>query len=197
MIDVGSRVRDVVFSRTTSRQPGQVIHRAINTYVKWALADGKVDSLYDIPIMAVESAPREVSGKALEVRMLCRLTESAERFRGALRVHNSTEESRASGRRPEFREPSEEYIHELPTLFGAICSHTMMAFVAYDPTADTPTLRQIALFDFGQKEYDVWNSLAIAIFVIHCRNKMMELHEFLVDSEMEEDATDVESDPDA
>lgn len=68
-----------------------------------------------------------------------------------------------------------------------------MAFVSYDPLAETPILRTVAMFDFGQEGYDVWNSLAIAIFIIHCRNRLMELQEWL--PEPEEEPT--ESDPDA
>lgn len=82
---------------------------------------------------------------------------------------------------------------EVPTLYGVISSHTIMAFVSYDVHAATPSLRTVAMFDFGQEGYDVWNSLAIAIFVIHCRNRMMELQDSL--PRLEEASTD--SDPDA
>jgi hypothetical protein len=71
---------------------------------------------------------------------------------------------------------------ELPTLYGVIASHTVMAFVSYVlPTEPNPkgSLRTIAIFDFGEEGYDVWNSLAVAIFAIHCRNRMQELKEFL------------------
>ena len=71
---------------------------------------------------------------------------------------------------------------ELPTLYGVIASHTVMAFVSYVlPTEPNPkgSLRTIAIFDFGEEGYDVWNSFAIAVFVVHCRNRMRELKEFL------------------
>lgn len=71
---------------------------------------------------------------------------------------------------------------ETPTLYGVIASHTVMAFVSYvAPTEEDgkASLRMIAMFDFSEEGYDVWNSLAIAIFVIHCRNRMKELKEFL------------------
>lgn len=74
-------------------------------------------------------------------------------------------------------------LEELPTLYGVIASHTVMAFVSYVlPTSSSPkgSLRTVAIFDFGGDEgFDVWNSFAIAIFVIHCRNRMQELKEFL------------------
>lgn len=70
-----------------------------------------------------------------------------------------------------------------PTLYGVIASYTVMAFVSYVPPTQskngTPTLRTVAMFNFGEEGYDVWNSLAIAIFVIHCRNRMKQLRAFL------------------
>lgn len=70
-----------------------------------------------------------------------------------------------------------------PTLYGVIASYTIMAFVSYVPPAQSqserPTLRTVAIFNFGEEGYDVWNSLAIAIFVIHCRNRMKQLRDFL------------------
>ena len=103
------------------------------------------------------------------------------------------------------------YTHHLPTLYGIIISHTVVAVVAYDPnslttysslspsqptatlkpttTANTtlvslphsptslvpPCLRTISFFDFGAERYDVWNALALAIVVLHCRNALLEL----------------------
>lgn len=62
-----------------------------------------------------------------------------------------------------------------------------MAFVSYTPAKeerDQPQLRLIAMFDFNKEGYDVWNSLAIAIFVIHCRNRMMQLRECVPEPEI-------------
>jgi hypothetical protein len=50
----------------------------------------------------------------------------------------------------------------------------------------------VAIIDYGQGDYDVWNSLAVAILVIHCRNKMMELK-----GALSEFSSVAESDPDA
>ena len=67
-----------------------------------------------------------------------------------------------------------------------------MAFVSYVPVEKdnrVPGLRLIAMFDFGKEGFDVWNALAAAIFVVHCRNRMMELREWLPepDVQMKED----------
>lgn len=57
-----------------------------------------------------------------------------------------------------------------------------MAFVSYLPVSKenrNPGLRLVAMFDFGKDGLDVWNALAAAIFVVHCRNRMMQLKEYL------------------
>jgi hypothetical protein len=83
-------------------------------------------------------------------------------------------------------------VPELPTLYGVTTSHTLMAFVSYDPQAPDAPLRTIAIFDLGQEGYDVWNSLAIAIFISHCRNRLLQLQ----DSIPEPESLLTESDPD-
>lgn len=79
---------------------------------------------------------------------------------------------------------------DLPTLYGVVACHTIMAFVSYDVHATTPLLRTVAMFDLGQEGYDVWNSLAIAIFVIHCRNRLIQLKDSLPEPEYQTTDTD-------
>jgi hypothetical protein len=92
----------------------------------------------------------------------------------------------------EAEQRGDSVVPEVPTLYGITASHSVMAFVSYAPAdreRDQPQLRLIAMFDFSKEGYDVWNSLAIAIFVIHCRNRMMQLSECLSEPEvlLEED----------
>ena len=114
-------------------------------------------SLFDIVTCAKDVAPA-----VAEKRMIRKLEKKLGLWNAAFRMHADAPEP--------------------PTLYGVIASHTVMAFVSYvAPTGpnQSPSLRMIAMFDFGEDGYDVWNSLAIAIFVIHCRNRMRELGEFL------------------
>lgn len=85
-------------------------------------------------------------------------------------------------------------VPEVPTLYGVTASHTVMAFVSYAPSTEdkeVPQLRLIAMFDFGKEGYDVWHALAVAIFITHCRNRMMQLKEVLPQPELP-----AEDDPD-
>ena len=64
----------------------------------------------------------------------------------------------------------------MPTLYGLIVSHTLIGLVAWDVVdAEQRGMRTMAMFDYGQGDYDVWNSLALAILVVHCRDVVIEL----------------------
>jgi hypothetical protein len=114
--------------------------------------------------------------------MIAKLERRKEQWEDALCIqHEFVTNNRREGL-PELECPA------VPTLYGVVTSHTVMAFVAYDPTAEKPVLWTLAIFDFGQEGYDVWNAIAIAIFCIHCRNRMIELLEFLPEFDEEKEA---------
>jgi len=131
--------------------------------------------------------------------MLAKLGALADRHKEALRVHSSIEDGCGYGYDDESVEPptEEEYVYELPTLYGIITSSTVMAFVGYDILAPEPCFRTIAMFDWRDSDYDVWNSLAIAILVVHCRYKMMELREVMAEIAVQEEEWVESDDPDA
>lgn len=64
-----------------------------------------------------------------------------------------------------------------PAVFGILASHTIMVFISLVPaTATSPSsLRTIAMFDYSNRDYDVWNGFALAILVCHCRNELLNI----------------------
>lgn len=68
----------------------------------------------------------------------------------------------------------EEFSHDLPTLYGIVIKHTVVAMVTYDVCVPGQAVRSIAMFDFGKPDQDVWNGLAVAILVVMCRNCLMD-----------------------
>lgn len=198
LIAVGARARDIVFSTTTSKEPEQVLLSAITNYAKWAVADGVVNKASNIPIFDFQIGDRNVEASELEALMTAKLSRLASRYRDAFRVEQSVESDDGGDGEDggeSYDPPSEDmlYSHKLPSLYGFVISHTIVAVVNYDITAFAPKLRIIATFDFGEPGYDVWNALGVAIVAVHCRNKMMELAPVMpaVESEIED------SDPDA
>jgi hypothetical protein len=143
--------------------------QSVRKYSQWALRDGGMRHTYkDLKLFDTVACPKHVPSYVCEQKMTRKLHKLHQQWDDAMLSHDKTGLVAA----PE----------ELPTLYGVIASHTVMAFVSYVlPTEPNPkgSLRTIAIFDFGEEGYDVWNSLAVAIFAIHCRNRMQELKEFL------------------
>ena len=173
LFDLGSLARDAWHTRAPRRTPAYHIKRAIQKYTRWAMKDGGVDHIWpELPLFEIVTWGLNVHSSDGEKRMIEKLGNLHARWHKALQGQTA----------------------EVPTLHGVTASHTVMAFVSYAPPTEEneqAQLRLIAMFDFGKEGYDVWNSLAIAIFVIHCRNRMMQLKECLPEPELSS-----EEDPD-
>jgi hypothetical protein len=134
------------------------------------MRDGDVKQIWNhLPLFLAVSWHRKASVSECEAKLLRKLEKLYNTWHETLRYQSQAEGSHST-------------IPEVPTLYGVASSHTVVAFVSYaPPTVDNPAsrLRLIASLDFGKEEADVWNSLAIAIFVIHCRNRMTQLKDYL------------------
>lgn len=100
------------------------------------------------------------------------------------------------GKVPIADEIGEEFSHDLPTLYGIVIKHTVVAMVTYDVCVPGQEVRSIAMFDFGKPDQDVWNGLAVAILVVICRNYLMDLaaeEEAEKQSAEEEDEEDLDA----
>lgn len=162
LIDLGPTVRDRVYLRSAF-EPQDQIEKAIRSYMKWAVEDAELDMRTAIPLIAIEAAPASTPSGEMHAAIRSKFEAITQRYRAALRIHRSVEASPSS-------HTTELYSQTLPTLYGFITSHTLAALVAYSPMRDGGELKTVAMFDFGDKPYDVWNSLALAITVCHCRN---------------------------
>lgn len=169
LFTLGGLARDAVLTRARKRTPERHIVQAVKKYSQWAMRDGGMRHIYDdIKLFEMVACDKATPSYICEQKMINKLHRLHARWDEEMLSHDKTGLVAA----PE----------ELPTLYGVIASHTIMAFVSYVlPTEPNPkgSLRTIAIFDLGEEDYDVWNSFAIAIFVIHCRNRLQELKEFL------------------
>jgi hypothetical protein len=146
------------------------------------MKDGRVDRMWaQLPLFEIVAFSHNVATSVGERRMIEKLGKLHAQWQEALQIQND-EDSMGS------------LMPEVPTLYGITASHSVMAFVSYAPTTDDKEqaqLRLIAMFDFNKEGFDVWNSLALAIFIVHCRNRMMQLKECLHEPEVS-----TEEDPD-
>jgi len=116
--------------------------------------------------LVVESGDKNVKGAVLEAGIMDQLSRLETRWDDALLIDIVDEKDRLV---------DNEYLCDPPTMYGIVLTHTVMAFVALVPGQEG--LKQIATLDYGDARYDVWNALAAAIYIIHCRNRLMELRE--------------------
>ena len=170
LLNVGGLTRDAILTRAPRRTAERHILGAVKEYSQWAMRDSAMRNTYDnLHIFDLIACDKNTPSYVAEQRMIRKLHKLHRRWEEAMLDHDATGLVAA----PE----------DLPTLYGVIASHTVMAFVSYVlPTSSNPrgSLRTVAIFDFGGDEgFDVWNSFAIAIFVIHCRNRMQDFKEFL------------------
>jgi hypothetical protein len=181
--DLGSIVRDAWLTKAHQRTPSFHIRRGVERFTAWAMKDADVKHVWGhLPLFYAVAWHRKAEISVCEAKLLRKLDKLYNMWQDALHYQSQAEGASST-------------IPEVPTLYGVASSHTVVAFVSYSPpTEDHPTsrLRLIASLDFGKEEADVWNSLAVAIFVIHCRNRMTQLKEYLP----ELPCSAVEEDPD-
>ncbi|KAJ4368212.1 hypothetical protein N0V83_006568 [Neocucurbitaria cava] len=178
LFDLGSLARDAWHTRAPRRTPAYQIKRAVQKYTRWAMKDGGIDHIWpELPLYEIVTWGLNVHSSDGEKRMIEKLGKLHARWREALQTQTAQGELTSA-------------VPGVPTLYGVTASHTVMAFVSYAPPTEEneqPHLRLIAMFDFGKEGYDVWNSLAVAIFVIHCRTRMMQLKESLPEPQLSTD----------
>ena len=165
LLDLGSRMRDSIAAQA-STPPEHIARKAINRYLKWATQDSGLDSKATVPLLTIVTGAARTPASQLQTIAQRKLTRLATRYRTAFRILQSTESSPTS-------KASTQYSYPTPTLYALIASHMLVALVAFGSDGIKP----VAFFDFKEKDYDAWNSLALAIAVCHVRNVQVRIAE--------------------
>ena len=156
LIGLGAKVRDRMVAG--GKEIELMAKGEIMKYISWSLADAGLDrKKIAEELVVVEARTGRESPQALQARMRERLDELADKHEKLI------------GRS-----------EDLPALYGILLTHTLMVFIGYDPNIatgnDSQDLRTIATFNFKERDYDVWNSLAIAIVAMHTREQMSKIY---------------------
>ena len=204
LLSLGVRTRDRI---TRSLTPEDTLRRGIESYIKWSERDGIIsrNSQSHIPVLTVATARPKETVASVVGRVTEQLHDMGRRYREKWLVHPSVERNEAgTPRSPHYGktagamaadeldtmkkdlladndangdEEEDEYSHDLPTLYGIVIKHTVVAMVTYDVCVPGQEVRSTAMFDFGIADQDVWNAFAVAILVVICRNYLMALAE--------------------
>ena len=179
LLELGGRVRDRILlqKKLNGRvRPEEQTRRMLNEYIKWADQDANLDPQTSIPLLALEMKPANTPAIELQENAKRKLARLAARYREAFRISPSIETTSPHPHNPLLSD-NKLLTHPLPTLYALIASHTLIALVAYNPNAAAPGVKSVAFFDMKDRDYDVWNALALACVVCHLRNVRVRIRE--------------------
>ncbi|KAF1817529.1 hypothetical protein P152DRAFT_469949 [Eremomyces bilateralis CBS 781.70] len=171
IINIGPRVRDAFELSVQQRTAERVLTDAINRYALWAFKDGNVNPKTGsmIPIFTTWAGPGTEAPVKLQSELARKFRFIASSWRDAQYFRANMDQS---------AEPA-----QLPTLYGVIVSEKVFGILTYDiPNEDSMShiehiqhMRCVGMFSYDDYALDVYNGLAIAITLIHVRNRMIEL----------------------
>lgn len=177
LVMVGSRARDATLRDVNTpprRQPQELIARELKNYIKWAFADAGVTDI--TPTLAVISGREDVDPEVLQRKMVTRLTKLKQEWLNNIAITQDTDADGTPIQVDEVCEP--------PTIYGIIISHLMVCLVALedeDNGAAEPRIHAFSWNSMAKPAYDVWNTITMAIMVMHCRNTMLSLKNIMND----------------
>lgn len=157
LLKIGGYVRDC---RLLTVQPQKVIERAIRKYVRWAITDsGLRTTAATIPVHTTYTQRPGQTALSAVTRLARRMERLAERHQ---KVHGKRKDA------------------YWPTLIGFLVCGPILTLVSLDTNPHSVAwtkkpesrVKYLGQFDMSEIDQDVWNSLAIAIAVIHMRQRM-------------------------
>ncbi|KAL5364109.1 hypothetical protein BJX96DRAFT_168027 [Aspergillus floccosus] len=178
LFSLGGRVRDCNVTRI---RPETLIKRYVVKYIRWAFRDAKIHiARHSIPVHAIYDQKKGESTLSAVKKLNQRLQRLARRYRRSLNsasagVPPSPQTSEGSRSASGISDTHPEY----PLLTGFVICGPIIAILtlstAPSSAAQDSDSKFISQFDLSERGQDVWNSLAIAITVMHIRRTMMHL----------------------
>ncbi|KAJ6102568.1 hypothetical protein N7486_004995 [Penicillium sp. IBT 16267x] len=160
---VSGRVRDCSL---LSVEPQFVVGKAIREYLHWAIDD----------------AGLKTTGQTVPVHCICPQIPGEEIFATIMRCSRKLERL---GKRHQMAHAGQEAFW--PTMIGFVIAGPIVCLLSLDTDPDSEVwstndssdedspAKFLTQFDLSEREQDVWNSLAVAICVIHLRDTLIEL----------------------
>ncbi|KAL3264471.1 hypothetical protein ABHI18_000686 [Aspergillus niger] len=167
---VGGRVRDCDILH---QQPEPLIKQAIQKYIHWALFDVELDTMQDaLPVHVIYAQKKDEKTIKAVRKMNTKLQKLTRRHQEELGVTIINA--------PDKKEAKILEDIKFPLLTGFIICGPIVAILTHstDPREignGEEDGRFISQFDLSERGQDVWNSLAIAITVMHVRRTMLSL----------------------
>ncbi|KAL6238608.1 hypothetical protein BDW75DRAFT_14920 [Aspergillus navahoensis] len=162
LFSLSGRVRDCSI---VEKNPETLIKQTINRYIRWALYDVNLEVNHtSMPVHVLHAQKKNGSVRDALERLNRRLKKLALRHRKALAASGNSNNNK------------------LPLLIGFLICGPVVALMTFDlnlmkgtPGDDGIDGKFFSQFDFSERGQDVWNSLSIAIVVMHIRSTMVRL----------------------
>ncbi|KAJ5408903.1 hypothetical protein N7509_002786 [Penicillium cosmopolitanum] len=161
LLDLGGQVRDCGI--LTAVYPPEVIRKVIAKYIRWAIDDAGLQTNSDtLPFHIIYAQQLGQPTVETVTKVVKKLTKLALQHRSAY-----------------------EGIKDVywPTLVGYVICGPIATILSLDSNPSSPAwggavdkrVKYMGQFDLTEPDQDVWNSLALAISVIHVRETMLKL----------------------
>ncbi|KAL4748406.1 hypothetical protein BDW72DRAFT_214837 [Aspergillus terricola var. indicus] len=162
LFSLSGRVRDCSI---VGKDPETLIKQTISRYIRWALYDVNLEiNRASMPIHVLHAQKKNESVRDALERLNRRLKKLALRHRKPLASSDDSNNKK------------------LPLLIGFLICGPVVALMTLDLNLikctredDETSGKFFSQFDFSEKGQDVWNSLSIAIVVMHIRSSMVRL----------------------
>lgn len=179
LVNLAGRVRD---KKMANRPEERLMFIEINRYIKWSQDDGGYSKLRFIPNIVVVAGRPDQSSDSLSKNLTTQMQFLADAYRRSLAL--------PPARVNELGEEEMFYARTPPVIYGIVIAHSHSIFWTLDSSKIDAKPKFIWHFDISEKYMDVWNAIAVAIFVVMARNYMMSIKHEL------EDDNEESSDPD-
>ncbi|KAL4785548.1 hypothetical protein BJX76DRAFT_324114 [Aspergillus varians] len=176
LFSLSGRVRDCSI---VEKRPEALITQTIKKYIRWALYDVNLEIGHEsLPTHLIHAQRKYESIRSALERLNKRMKKLARRHQKALAEASATSDWNF-GDREDFKGEDKSM---MPLLVGFLVCGPVVALMTFDlgllkGDQDDQDIdgRFFSQFDFSERGQDVWNSLSIAIVVMHIRNTMVQL----------------------
>ncbi|KAI7161478.1 hypothetical protein KC349_g2760 [Hortaea werneckii] len=172
LFTLGGYVRDMTNFRCNTT-PEMQFKRHLQDFIKWTDRDSGLDTKTTIPPLTLVMQNSDTPISVLQESARRKMAKIHARYHAAFSAHQTIENSS-----PSSSSTSTKLHQPIPQIYALMASWTVIALVAYRPDLDEDQqVKVVSHHNFDEKDYDVWNSLALAIVLCHVRNVQVKIAE--------------------
>ncbi|KAI7481374.1 hypothetical protein KC357_g3807 [Hortaea werneckii] len=172
LFTLGGYVRDMTQFRCNTT-PEMQFKRHLQDFIKWTDRDSGLDTKTTIPPLTLVMQNSDTPISVLQETARRKMAKIHARSHRAFSAHQTIENSS-----PSSTSTSTKLHQPIPQIYALMASWTVIALVAYRPDLEEDQqVKVVSHHNFDDKDYDVWNSLALAIVMCHVRDVQVKIAE--------------------